>query len=155
MVVRVRVIGIGLGVGMTGWYHAYDGGFQMAYPRRGIAMPTVWDGLEFKPHLGGSWGQGPILQRSAAWNQGPNQQQNAAPLRLRRTVDTGPEAAENKFSTTPRARAAPHREVPVWCLEHRWLHEAASFEKAEILRKEMKNTFPTFFNFFNFPPPKK
>ena len=51
----------------------------------------------------GSWGQGPLQQRSAVWNQGPNQQQNAAPLRLRRTVDTGPEAVENKFSTTPRA----------------------------------------------------
>ena len=46
--------------------------------------------------------------------QHPNQQQNAAPLRLRRVVDTGPEAVENRISTTPRARAAPHCGVPVW-----------------------------------------
>ena len=50
----------------------------------------------------GSWGQGPLQQRSAAWSQGPNQQRNAAPLRLRRAVDTGPEAVE-KISTTLRA----------------------------------------------------
>ena len=42
----------------------------------------------------GSWGQGPIQQRSAAWSQGPNQHRNAAPLRRRRAVDTSPEAVE-------------------------------------------------------------
>ena len=57
---------------------------------------------------GGHGDKAHLQQRSAVWNQVPNQQQNAAPLRLRRTVDTGPEAVENKFSTTPRARAAPH-----------------------------------------------
>ena len=29
----------------------------------------------------GSWGQGPLQQRSVVWSQSPNQQQNAAPLR--------------------------------------------------------------------------
>ena len=45
----------------------------------------------------------------------------------RRTVDTGPEAVENKVSTTPCARAAPHRGGFSVGLEHRWLRVAASF----------------------------
>ena len=62
-----------------------------------------------------------ISHRPIRTKQRPNQQQNAAPLRLRRLVDTGPEAAENRISTIPRAHAARHREVPVLCLERHWL----------------------------------
>ena len=58
-----------------------------------------------------------ISHRPIRTKQRPNQQQNAAPLRHRRVVDTGPEAVENRISTTPRARAARHRKVPVLCLE--------------------------------------
>ena len=72
-----------------------------------------------------------ISHRPIRTKQRPNQQQNAAPLRLRRVVDTWPEAAENRISTTPRARAARHREVPVLCLKHRWLQNAASFAHLE------------------------
>ena len=45
----------------------------------------------------------------------------------RRTVDTGPEAVENKVSTAPCAHAAPHRGGFSVGLEHRWLRVAASF----------------------------
>ena len=45
----------------------------------------------------------------------------------RRTVDTGPEAVENKVSTTPSARAAPHRGGFSVGLERHWLPDAASF----------------------------
>ena len=41
----------------------------------------VWDGLSSSHISRGSWGQGPLQQRSAVWSQGPNQQQSAAPLR--------------------------------------------------------------------------
>ena len=120
----------------------------------------MFDGLEFKPHLGGHWDKAhysrgvlhgasaqtsnrmlphcgveglstlgmkqqrvylAISHRPIRTKQRPNEQQNAAPLRLRRVVDTGPEAEENRISTTPRARAARHREVPVLCLERHWL----------------------------------
>ena len=38
-------------------------------------MASVFDGLEFKPHLG-VIGTRPLQQRSVAWSQGPNQQRN-------------------------------------------------------------------------------
>ena len=45
----------------------------------------------------------------------------------RRTLETGPEAIEIKVSTTPSARAAPHRGGFSVGLKRHWLHDAASF----------------------------
>ena len=50
----------------------------------------------------------------------------------RRTLETGPEAVENKVSTTPSARAAPHRGGFSVGLKRPWLHDAASFKSQEM-----------------------
>ena len=53
----------------------------------------------------------------------------------RRTDVTRSEAVENKVSTTPRVRAAPHRGFSVGLKRH-WLHDAASF-KAKKWKKRV------------------
>ena len=67
----------------------------------------VCDGHEFKPHLRGSWGRGPQQQRSAAYRAKSLTSTRMLPPLRRRTVDTGPEAAENK-SPPPRAHVRHH-----------------------------------------------
>ena len=60
----------------------------------------------------------------------------------RRTDVTGSEAVENKVSTTPCARAAPHRGGFSVGLKRHWLHDAASF-KAKKLKSFGAPTHPT------------
>ena len=67
----------------------------------------VYDGHEFKPHLRGSWGRGPQQQRSAAYRAKSLTSTRMLPPLRRRTVDTGPEAVENK-SPPPRAHVRHH-----------------------------------------------
>ena len=92
-----------------------------AHPLRDLAncgklhMASVCDGLEFKPHLRGSWGNGPNQHKRAVPRRGHGAKSLTSTGMLPHCVHEGPSTLGlNQWKTTSPPGCDPHCEVPVY-----------------------------------------
>ena len=109
---------------------------------------SVCDGLEFKPHLRGSWGHGPNQHKRAVPRRGHGAKSLTSTGMLPHCVHEGPSTLGLSRWKPPAPRGATHT-VRFQCigLEHRRLQEAASLRytsrKWQTWKKYSAPTHPT------------